>query len=277
MMENPTITMLGTGNATVTHCYNTCFVIHNENENFLVDAGGGNGIMIQLGKAGIDFETIHTMFLTHGHTDHILGAIWVVRMIATKMGAGRYEGEFHIYANEKAAEMLRTFCDMTLAGKHKKYIGEQIFIHTVSDGEKLLACGMELTFFDIFSTKEPQFGFRAVFADGRVLACLGDEPFNEQCRAYVEGCDYLMSEAFCLYEDRERFKPYEKHHSTALDAGKCAAGLGAKNLILYHTEDKTLATRKMSYTAEAATEFAGAVYVPEDLEELYLDNNADMG
>lgn len=52
-----------------------------------------------------------------------------------------------------------------------------------------------------------------------VLSCLGDEPYKEVTRPYVEGCDWLLSEAFCLDRDKEIFHPYEKHHSTALDAG----------------------------------------------------------
>ena len=48
-MENEVISMnltiLGTGNATVTHCYNTCFVLHEGGQYLLVDGGGGNGIL----------------------------------------------------------------------------------------------------------------------------------------------------------------------------------------------------------------------------------------
>jgi hypothetical protein len=36
------ITMLGTGNALATRCYNTCFTLHGEKGVLLVDAGGGN-------------------------------------------------------------------------------------------------------------------------------------------------------------------------------------------------------------------------------------------
>ena len=64
--------MLGTGNATVTKCYNTCFVIKNK-ECFLIDTGGGNGILSQLEKARIPLEEIHHIFITHEHTDHVLG------------------------------------------------------------------------------------------------------------------------------------------------------------------------------------------------------------
>ena len=39
-----------------------------------------------------------------------------------------------------------------------------------------------------------------------------------------------------------------------------------KNLLLYHTEDKTLNTRKACYTEEAAQGFSGVVHVPDDLE-----------
>ena len=43
------LTMLGTGNAMVTKCYNTCFYVTLENGAlFLTDAGGGNGILRQL-------------------------------------------------------------------------------------------------------------------------------------------------------------------------------------------------------------------------------------
>ena len=48
--------MLGTGNALVTRCYNTCFAIQDDDEYFLVDAGGGNGIMRQLQDADISLR-----------------------------------------------------------------------------------------------------------------------------------------------------------------------------------------------------------------------------
>ena len=82
--------------------------------------------------------------------------------------------------------------------------------------------------------------------------------------------NWLMSEAFCLYEDRNRFQPYEKHHSTVLDAARLAEELQVKNLILYHTEDRTLDTRKHRYKAEAETAFSGQVFVPDDLEKIML-------
>ena len=72
-----------------------------------------------------------------------------------------------------------------------------------------------------------------------------------------------------LYEDRERFKPYEKHHSTALDAGRLAAQLGVKNLLLYTRKTRHWLPVKSVIRQKQLRQFSGKVYVPDDLEEIY--------
>lgn len=262
--------MLGTGNATVTRCYNTCFILQTEKTVLLVDAGGGNGILNQLEKANVPIDRIHDMFVTHAHTDHILGAIWIIRIIAQRALKGQYSNIFHVYGHDKVLLVLDQICHMTLPTSVIAAINKYVQFHEVEDNDTWQVGDLGLQCFDIASTKEKQYGFRALLPDGQTLVCLGDEPYNERNRTYAEGADWLLCEAFCLYKDRERFKPYEKHHSTALDAGRLAQQLGVKNLLLYHTEDKTLDTRKKSYTEETSLEFTGTVHVPNDLEKIPL-------
>ena len=267
------ITMLGTGNATVSQIYNTCFVLQTPSTLMLVDAGGGNGILAQLKKIHVQISDIHHLFVTHAHTDHVLGGIWVIRMVAQCKG---YEGLLHVYGNDKVIKVIKTIIDMILAKKQLAKVAERVVFHQLEDGDSFEVGDMKLECFDIQSTKEKQFGFRAELPSPDesdkplVLACLGDEPYNEQNRRYIVGADWMMCEAFCLYADRDTFKPYEKCHSTALDAGKLAEELGVKNLILYHTEEKTLANRKENYTREAAENFKGRIFVPDDLEVIEL-------
>lgn len=267
------ITMLGTGNATVSQIYNTCFVLQTPSTLMLVDAGGGNGILAQLKKVNVQISDIHHLFVTHAHTDHVLGVIWVIRMVAQCKG---YEGLLHVYGNDKVMKVIKTIIDMILAKKQLTKVAERVVFHQLEDDDCFEVGDMKLECFDIQSTKEKQFGFRAELPSSDesgkplVLACLGDEPYNEQNRRYIVGADWMMCEAFCLYADRDTFKPYEKCHSTALDAGKLAEELGVKNLILYHTEEKTLANRKENYTREAAENFKGRIFVPDDLEVIEL-------
>lgn len=99
------LTMLGTGNATVTECFNTCFALTNDEDScFLVDTGGGNRILKVLKDAHISLNQIHDIFITHEHLDHILGILWLIRMIGTKMNQGTYEGTLSIYCHIELVE-----------------------------------------------------------------------------------------------------------------------------------------------------------------------------
>ena len=262
--------MLGTGNAMCTRCYNTCFWLETPGGGMMVDAGGGNGIFRQLRRAGIAFERVHHLFLTHCHTDHIMGVIWMIRKISPMIHKGKFQGTLTIYCHDEGAHALRTMCSLMMPRKIYSALDDTIILREVTHGEKLTVDDMEVTCFDIGSTKTKQFGFSALLPDGQRLTCLGDEPYSEVAEPWARGCDWLLSEAFCLYKDRAQFNPYEKHHSTALDAGKVAQELAVKHLVLYHTEDAHLTTRRPTYTAEAAQHYTGPIYVPDDIETIKL-------
>ena len=263
------LTVLGTGNAQATACYNTCLLIENEKGKLLVDAGGGNGILPILEKAGADLSDIHDLFVTHAHTDHILGVIWMIRRIGETMRKGKMEGDLRIYCHEELSDFITYVSKTILTKKVSSLIGDRIHFIVHKSGDEREIIGNKFTVFDILSTKMKQFGFRMEY-EGKVFVDAGDEPLLSDNYYIARNADWLTHEAFCLYEDRDRFNPYEKHHSTAMDASKLAQELGVKNLILYHTEDKTLATRKERYAAEAKEAFSGRVFVPDDLERIAL-------
>ena len=224
--------MLGTGNATVTECYNTCFVLSGEGKHLLVDGGGGNTVLRRLKQAGTDWKDIRDIFVTHKHIDHLLGIIWMARMICQNMSRGTYDGEARIYAHDEVIALIDDMARKLLGAKESAFIGKRLHLIT--------------------------------------LTCCGDEPYNECERRYAEGSKWLLHEAFCLHSQAETFKPYEKHHSTVKDACELAERLGVKNLLLYHTEDKNIKNRKELYTAEGRLYYHGNLYVPDDLEAIEL-------
>ena len=233
----------------------------------LVDAGGGNGILTQLEQSGIEFRSIQNLFITHTHTDHILGAVWIMRM------ALQFHYPLHVWSHSKAIDLLRVICEHVLPPKDLTGIGNNVILHELEDGDEFQVADLRLQCFDIHSTKGLQYGLVVVFPNNIRLCCLGDEPYNPLCVRYAKNADYLMSEAFCLYEDRDLFRPYEKHHSTVLDSARIAQDLHVNTLILYHTEDRTLDSRCRRYTAEAKTVFNGKIIVPDDLEKIAIGTN----
>lgn len=263
------LTMLGTGNAGVTKCYNTCFVLSEGEKHLLVDGGGGNGLLQRLKQASLDWKDMHHIIVTHKHVDHLLGIVWMLRFLLQNMNRDKYQGEAYIYGHDKVLEALDTLAHQLLSEKETRYLGERLHLVEVHDGETLNINGRNVTFFDLGSTKEKQFGFTLELEEGK-LCCCGDEPYKEHEEVYAKGAKWLLHEAFCLSSEAEEFKPYEKHHSTAADAAMLAEKLGVENLLLYHTEDKNILRRKELYTNEAKLHFGGNVFVPDDLEIIKL-------
>ena len=116
----------------------------------------------------VDLSHIHHIFVTHEHTDHILGIVWMIRMIAAAMKrclsgtasdllpSGSYRNYFHPLPPD-------------IAGKFYNMIGERIFLVPVEDGETVHILDYDVTFFDILSTKAKQFGFTTVLKTGKSL------------------------------------------------------------------------------------------------------------
>lgn len=262
--------ILGTGNAMAKKCYNTCFAIENKGKYLLVDGGGGNGIFTQLDNAGIRWNNITDIFVTHKHVDHIMGIVWMIRLFAQNMSSNGFDGTVNIYGHSEVIDILKQMADMLLIKKQTAFIGKQIILTEVADGEEKNILNRKCTFFDVQSTKDKQFGFTMDIEDGQKITCCGDEPYSPCEEKYVRGSKWLLHEAFCLDGQADIFKPYEKHHSTVASSCNVLSGMDVKNLILYHTEDKNIDNRKELYLAEGEPLFDGRLYVPDDLEVFEL-------
>ncbi len=259
--------VFGTGQAVCLRYRNTCFALEQDGHYFLIDGGGGHETITAMTEMAIKWQNLHHAFLSHEHTDHLLGMVWVVRYIAELVNWNRYNNDFVVYGHDVAIKKLHQVCLLLLKPAQTALIGKRIHFVQVEDGQRLSVLGSNFAFFDIHSTKAKQFGFRMERPDGLILVFLGDEPFSEKNSIYMTGCDWLLTEAFCLYEERHLYNPYELHHSTVREAAECAARFKVKNLVLWHTEDEsTYGFRKTAYANEALQFYSGNVHVPEDLE-----------
>lgn len=261
------LTMLGTGSAGVTECYNTCFAIESGGEYLLVDGGGGN-LLGRLRAADIRWQDIRHVFVTHVHTDHILGIFWLMRAVHYSK-PGDLDGKtITFYGHDEVIALLRS----TAVGLFPREEGlhPAIRLVTLEDGQEFHAVGQRFRAFDVGSAKTKQFGFTMYYGDGKTLTCCGDEPYRDCARKYAENSTWLLHEAFCLASEADIFHPYEKQHSTVKDACIQAEALGVENLLLYHTEDRDLARRRERYTQEGRQYFSGNLVIPDDLDVLTL-------
>ena len=221
---------LGTGNGITLDLYNTCFVIQKNNQNFLIDTGGSVEILRRLKNVNIELNDIKNIFISHNHTDHILGLIWMFKKMGVNAIAGKIQEKINIYCNDV------------------------VDFHVLNDGENLTINGINYKFFDINAKGTKQFGFECIINNKRI-EFLGDETINPKLYEKVRNADFVMHEAFCLDSEAHIFHPYEKNHSTVKTASEIMNELNVKNLILYHTEETHGEKRKELYLKEAEKYF----------------------
>ena len=261
------ITMLGTGNGGTLDLYNTCFVIQNKQGVFLIDTGGSIEIIKRLKQSGIKLEEMKNIFISHSHTDHILGLIWMFKKMSRMAMHGNIKEKIHIYCNDVVYEAIRGISSYVLPSVLMEAIDNITDFVVLNDGDKHTINGIDYEFFDILAKGTKQFGFECML-DGNRFVFLGDETLNPLLNERVRNADYVTHEAFCLDREENIFHAYEKNHSTALSAAKTMNELSVKNLILYHTEESHGVDRKRLYLEEAQSVFNGNVIVPDDLEEI---------
>jgi len=262
------ITMLGTGHGFVHELYNTCFVI---NDYFLIDTGGSADIVKNMNLCGINLSDIHDIFISHTHTDHLLGLFWILKRLTGMYRNGKYEGKLNIYCNDEVEIAIKDIYKHLYPDVYVDLINQYMNLIVVNDGEELTINNQNYRFIDMRASKNKLYGFETTFDNGKTLVFLGDETLNKDLFSIIKDKDYVMHEAFCLDADKEIFKPYEKKHSTVKYVCENFNGLNIKNLILFHTEDTHPYDKDILYKEEAKKYFDNNIIVPKDLEIIEIN------
>ncbi|NMA50246.1 MAG: MBL fold metallo-hydrolase [Mollicutes bacterium] len=261
------LTMIGTGHGFVHNLYNTCFVVNN---NFLIDTGGSADIVKNLELLGINISNIHDIFISHSHTDHLLGLFWFLKRLTGMYRNGEYIGKLNIYCNDEVECAIKDIYKHLYPDVYVDAINEYMNIIVVDDGEEVLIQNQTYKFIDMKSGNNKLYGFETAFNNGKTLVFCGDGTLKKELYDIIKNKDYVMHEAFCLDADKEIFKPYEKKHSTVKYVCENFNDLNIKNLILFHTEDSHPSDKDVLYKKEAKEYFDNNVIVPKDLDVIEI-------
>lgn len=265
------VTILGTGHATVTKCYNTCFTISENGKHFLVDAGGGNGILTQLENANIKPGDIENMFISHTHTDHIMGSVWMIRVIGRKYIVEDYNKPFNIYGNCEVINAIRKMCEAVLPKKWTDLFDDKIILNVVDTGDSATILNRKIEFFDIDAVKVKQTGFIFWLNKKEKFTFIGDETCRPSTEKYIKNSKWLFADAYMAGKEAEEYNPIKRHHhSTVKFVAELCEKCNIENVIMSHTVDTDLKNRKEVFTKDAKKYFDGNVFIPNDLETIEL-------
>lgn len=265
---------LGTGAAMNTDCFTTALLLRDglKGRHFLMDTGGGNGILHRLRQADIPPEAITDVFISHHHTDHILGAPWLMRL--SGHGKQRHPDwpPLHIYGSPALLDTLMAVCRPILPSSVLNMIGSHIRLVPVESGTTCPIGPWQVTFFDIGAAKVEQYGCQIRLQTGERLVYLGDEPLRAPGMPYAREADYLIHEAYIAHPGEGRFSPKSIGHSTVAEAAANARDAGARHLILFHSGLDATPTRRQDYISLARETFTGEISAPNDLDSLFFEH-----
>lgn len=227
------LTILGSSSAVPTASRNTTAHVLNVHERFfLIDCG--EGTQIQFRKYRIRFGRVHQIFISHLHSDHILG---LFGYLATQTLLGRKK-EIEIFGPPDLEAFVRN---------HFSLFPESLLLPVVF--HTLDQSGLQKIFEDkaveVFSFpvkhRVPTWGFlfrekfngrNDLLREPRTFAFCTDTVFDPSLATIFAGCDLLYHEA--TYGHRELSRAKSTAHSTARQAAEMARLAGARKLVIGH-------------------------------------------
>jgi ribonuclease Z len=254
------LVFLGTGTGGPTRSACTSILLETDNSNLLLDTAGGYQVRTNLFESGRHPKNIRNIFISHAHSDHVLGIVPLLRAFK------HIKHQVNIICDENTHRRVMLLIEATL-DQHWDQIKRNVKFHTIEDGDELEIDGMKMEFIRT-DFESVLYGVKIMFKDGFTMFYPGDREIKRSFFDRIQGLDLLIHEAFCLDRDGKKYDVANKHHSTVKQVAKLASQVNAKYLALVHMEDTTLETRKEEYKKEAESEFSREIFVPVDLDEL---------
>ena len=241
-------------------------------EKFIFDAG--RGAMQRLHQLGIPFSEITGIFLTHHHSDHVVGFpdLWLTGWIGRPWG--KRCAPLPVWGPAGTKEMMEHLpkafhVDIRVRSKSYPPEGVTLRAQEISEGTVFAKDGITVSAFKVDHGAEdlPAFGYR-IDCRGRAAVLSGDTTFNENLIEHARGADLLVHEVTAVAgsaaENPEQLKRISKNHTTPQQAGEIFARVEPKlavynHLLLFGTataNDLIPATRQ---------KYSGPLIVGEDL------------
>lgn len=253
------VTLLGTGNPTPSLTrFGPSVLIQAGDETLVFDAG--RGAAQRLYQLGVPFQKINAVFLTHLHSDHIVGLpdLWLTGWLM-----GRTTSPLKLIGPVGTAEMAgyleKAFAfDVRIRVEEggQTAAGGQISTRDIVQGLVYDEHGVRVTAFYVdHGMVKPALGYRIEYG-GHAVVLSGDTRFSENVVEFSKGADLLVHEVVLAPAD---IKPSTRgyiafaHHTTPEQAAKVFSRVKPKLAVYSHIvslwglndEELTLRTRKL--------------------------------
>ena len=277
------VTLLGTGAPPPTlDRFGPSTLIEVGDHKFIFDAG--RGAMERLFQLGISFSEITGIFLTHHHSDHVVGFpdLWLTGWIGRPWGQRKQP--LQVWGPEGTRQMMEHLplafaVDIRVRSKNYPPEGVKLVSQEIKEGVVLDFDGIRVTAFEVDHGGEelPAYGYRIDY-QGHAAVLSGDTTFNENLIRHAQNTDVLVHEVIAVAgtaaESPEQLRRIGSNHTTPDQAGEVFSRVQPKLAVYNHlllfggatALDLIPATRK---------KYSGPLIVGEDLLQILIGESIE--
>jgi ribonuclease Z len=276
-----TVTLLGTGAPPpIMERFGPSILIEAAGRRFVFDAG--RGALQRLAQLKVRWQDIDGIFLTHLHSDHIVGLpdLWLTGWL---VGPGRTRplevwGPAGTQAMMRHLEQAFAFdIGVRQSDDRASSDGARVLATDIGEGTRVERDGVRVTAFTVdHAPVEPALGYRIDFR-GRSVVLSGDTRISENLIAHAKGVDLLVHEVAAPASMAragiapDRVKTVVAHHVTPRQAGEVFARTRPRLAVYSHIVDPTAEARDL--LPETREAYDGRVEVGEDLMVITVGDN----
>ena len=286
------ITLLGTGAPVPS--------IERFGPSILVEAGGqkllfdcGRGAGQRLWQLKIPLGQIDVLFLTHLHSDHVVGIpdVWLTGWIPAVYG--RRTSPFQVFGPDGTRDMMENLVkafswDISTRSKEKNKADSGALVNAtdVKEGFVWEKNGVKVTPFTVRHAEfiDSALGYRIDYA-GHSVILSSDTRYSEKLIRYAKGADVVIHEVAAANEQSMQRSPLINQilgfHSSPEDAGKVFEQIQPKLAVYSHivllTADPSIPPPTINdLTIRTQKTYKGALRVGEDLLSIEIDDKVKV-
>jgi ribonuclease Z len=239
------VTLLGTGNPRPSiDRFGPSILVEAGKETLLFDCG--RGATIRLSQAAVPFSSVTALFLTHLHSDHVVGVpdLWLTGWIMGRRVPLRVWGPPGTVAMLKHLEEAYAF-DVHVRRDVDEQLPAQGAVMTgrdIDEGVVYESNGVRVTAFRVdHGLVKPALGYRIDY-QGHSVVLSGDTRPSENLVKFAQGTDVLVHEVFdadAYHEVNNSLTPEQRqrvreHHTTPEEAGRIFTKVAPKLAVYSH-------------------------------------------
>ncbi len=244
----------------------------------LVEAGGerllfdaGRGFMQRLVQAGFPMNAVTKLFLTHLHSDHVIGVPDL--MLSPWSAAPERKVPLEVWGPDGTRDMMRHLEEAFAFDIHMRRDVDESFspdgirmvANDIQPGKVYEKNGVTVTAFLVsHGLVKPSYGYRVNYA-GRSVALSGDTSPNDNLVAVCKGVDVLIHEAIDsdvlrrLVPDKRRLDAIVARHTTPEQAAAIFSKVSPRLAVFSHSPGTA------AIVEQTRRSYRGRVEMGEDL------------